>query len=472
MYQQQKSGWLKHWDFTLLDIACLEIAFFISFIMRQLSDTLYNRDMYGEFGLMFLVFGLIISLSCKPYSGILYRDFLQELFASISFVSIVMVCQLVFQFVFKYEEASRIVLFVTWGLGIVLVYIARFARKKYVLHHMRYNAKKRAVVLLVGQENALHVLREVTQNKIAQYEVTALLFLEEVPDPAIAQACNMPLVYGREAADAYLAQNVVDELFVRLPNGQKAPEEFMDACRNAGITIHMGLARKDEFYGKQTLELFGGYYVLTSSIRVITPIEALAKRLLDICGALVGLVITGVVTLFVGPAIYFASPGPIFFSQTRVGRNGRTFKFYKFRSMYLDAEERKAELMAQNKMSGLMFKIDDDPRIINGVGHFIRKTSLDEFPQFWNVLRGDMSLVGTRPPTMGEYAEYQLNHKSRLAFKPGITGLWQVSGRSDIVDFDEVIRLDTQYIETWTIVEDIRILVKTVLAVLVQKGSE
>lgn len=472
MYQQQKSGWLKHWDFTVLDIICLEFAFVVSVLLRQLTDTLYNLEMYQEFGLMFLVFGLIVSLSCKPYSGILYRDFWQELFATVTFVSIIMACQLTFQFIFKYEEASRTVLLVTWGLGSVLVYIARFVRKKYLLRYMEHTAQKRSVVLLVGQENALSVLSELTKSKIAQYEVTALLFFEDVPDPAIATACNMPLVYGREAAVAYLAQNVVDELFVWLPGAQTAPEDFMDACRGAGITVHMGLARKSEFYGKQSLELFGDYYVLTSSIRVITPMEALAKRLLDICGGLVGLVIAGIVTLFVGPAIYMASPGPIFFSQTRIGRNGRPFKFYKFRSMYLDAEARKAELMAQNKMKGLMFKIDDDPRIIKGVGHFIRKTSLDEFPQFWNVLRGDMSLVGTRPPTQGEYAEYELGHKSRLAFKPGITGLWQISGRSDIVDFDEVIRLDTQYIETWTIGEDIRILIKTVLAVVGQKGSE
>ncbi len=472
MYQQQKSGWLKHWDFALLDIIGLELAFVVSIMLRQLTDSLYNSSMYQEFGVMFLVFGLIVSLVCKPYSGILYRDFLQEFAATASFVSIVMACQLVFQFIFKYEEASRTVLIVTWGLGIALLYITRFVRKKYLLRQMKHDAQKRSVVLLVEQENAMSVLAELTKSKIAQYKVTAMLFFEESPDPALAQACKMPLVYGREAAEAYLAQNVVDERFVWLPSAQKETEDFMDACRGAGITVHMGLARKGDFGGKKSLEIFGGYYVLTSSIRVITPLEALAKRLLDICGALVGLLLTGIVTLFVGPAIYKASPGPIFFSQMRIGRNGRPFKFYKFRSMYLDAEERKAELMAQNKMNGLMFKIDDDPRIIKGVGHFVRKTSLDEFPQFWNVLRGDMSLVGTRPPTMGEYAEYELGHKSRLAFKPGITGLWQISGRSDIVDFDEVIRLDTQYIETWTIFEDIRILIKTVLAVVEQKGSE
>ena len=179
------------------------------------------------------------------------------------------------------------------------------------------------------------------------------------------------------------------------------------------------------------------------------------------------------------PAIYIKSPGPIFFSQYRVGKNGRKFKIYKFRSMYMDAEERKKELMKQNRVSdGLMFKMENDPRVIGsekgpgkGIGNFIRKTSLDEFPQFFNVLKGDMSLVGTRPPTVDEWEKYELHHRARLAIKPGLTGMWQVSGRSEITDFEEVVKLDTKYISEWSFMLDIKILFKTVLIVLGQKGS-
>ncbi len=138
------------------------------------------------------------------------------------------------------------------------------------------------------------------------------------------------------------------------------------------------------------------------------------------------------------------SPGPLFFKQKRVGRMAVCFYIHKLRSMYMDAEERKKELMAQNEMNGLMFKMQDDPRITK-VGKFIRKTSIDELPQFFDVLRGDMSLVGTRPPTLDEYKQYESHHKRRLSMKPGITGLWQVSGRSDIEDFEEVVKLDVQY---------------------------
>lgn len=139
--------------------------------------------------------------------------------------------------------------------------------------------------------------------------------------------------------------------------------------------------------------------------------------------------------------------------------------------MYMDAEKRKAELLERNKMDGFMFKIDDDPRIIKGIGNFIRKTSIDEFPQMWNVLKGDMSLVGTRPPTVDEFKRYEYHHKSRLATKPGITGLWQVSGRSNITDFEQVVELDNTYIREWSLSLDLKILLRTVLVVLGKEGS-
>ena len=196
----------------------------------------------------------------------------------------------------------------------------------------------------------------------------------------------------------------------------------------------------------------------------------MVKRAIDIVGSLVGLIITAVVTPFVALAIRIESPGPIFFAQERVGRNGRRFKIYKFRSMYIDAEERKKELMEKNQMSGLMFKMDDDPRITK-VGKFIRKTSIDELPQFYNILIGQMSLVGTRPPTVDEFNQYNLYYKRRLSMTPGLTGMWQVSGRSSITDFDEVVKLDLEYIDNWSVGLDIKILFMTVVTVLFRRGA-
>jgi lipopolysaccharide/colanic/teichoic acid biosynthesis glycosyltransferase len=166
----------------------------------------------------------------------------------------------------------------------------------------------------------------------------------------------------------------------------------------------------------------------------------------------------------IATAIKIDSPGPIFFRQQRIGENGRPFFLYKYRSMYINAETRKAELDHQNEMNGPVFKIENDPRITR-VGRFLRRFSIDELPQFWNVLRGEMSLVGTRPPTPDEVEKYALHHYRRLSIKPGITGLWQVSGRNRINDFNEIVKLDVQYIDQWSLWLDCKIILKTFKAI-------
>ncbi|MGM0877134.1 MAG: sugar transferase [Bacillota bacterium] len=188
------------------------------------------------------------------------------------------------------------------------------------------------------------------------------------------------------------------------------------------------------------------------------------KRLMDIVGSIIGLMITSIVLLSVSIAIKIEDPkGPVFFSQTRVGKNGKEFKMYKFRSMVTDAEERLENLLKYNETTGAMFKMKDDPRITR-VGQFIRKTSIDELPQIWNVLKGDMSLVGPRPPLLREVAEYNDYDKQRLLVVPGCTGLWQVSGRSNI-GFNEMVELDLKYIRKQSILYDIKIIFKTVIII-------
>lgn len=270
----------------------------------------------------------------------------------------------------------------------------------------------------------------------------------------------------------YVKKNVVDEALLSLPEYDKNHlEGLIQYFETMGINVHVtintfGLTEKEKL-----VENFGVYHVLTYAPRVFDPTELVLKRIMDILGAVVGLILTGILSIVVVPLIYLESPGPVIFKQTRIGLNGRRFKIYKFRSMYMDAEERKKELMAQNEMNGLMFKIKDDPRITK-IGKFIRKTSIDEFPQFLNVLKGEMSLVGTRPPTEDEFLQYEERHKRRLSLKPGITGMWQVSGRSDIQDFEDVVKLDCEYIDNWSLGLDIKILIQTVLVVLGKRGAE
>jgi len=219
------------------------------------------------------------------------------------------------------------------------------------------------------------------------------------------------------------------------------------------------------------LEDFGTTNVIRLSPRLFTDGELLLKRLMDIAGALVGCFICIIFGLIVAPLIFLEDPGPIIFKQKRVGRNGKYFYIYKFRSMYQDAEAKLQTLKDQNEMQGFMFKMKNDPRITK-IGKILRKTSIDELPQFFNVLEGSMSLIGTRPPTVDEYHQYSAHHKRRISIKPGITGLWQVSGRSEITDFEEIVRLDCFYIDHWSIAGDIKILLKTFAAVFTGKGSE
>ena len=218
-------------------------------------------------------------------------------------------------------------------------------------------------------------------------------------------------------------------------------------------------------------DIVAGYPMVGVSAAVQNSKMLGLKRFIDIIGAIVGLIVSAPIILLVAVPLLLESRGGLFFKQQRVGRNGRLFYMYKLRSMYADAEQRKKEFEEKNHMQGLMFKMDNDPRITK-VGRFIRKFSIDELPQFYNVLRGDMSLVGTRPPTLDEFEQYSSHHKRRLSMRPGITGLWQVSGRSQIEDFEEVVRLDCQYIDNWSPSLDIKILFKTLGVVFTGRGAQ
>jgi exopolysaccharide biosynthesis polyprenyl glycosylphosphotransferase len=195
------------------------------------------------------------------------------------------------------------------------------------------------------------------------------------------------------------------------------------------------------------------------------------KRIVDVIGGVAGLIFFAPVFAIVAIAVKITSRGPVFFAQQRCGRCGRVFRFYKFRTMVVDAEQRKAELEHLNEMSGPVFKMRRDPRVTR-LGAILRKTSLDELPQLWNVVRGDMSLVGPRPPLPDEVERYDSRQAQRLSVTPGITGLWQVSGRSSLPDFDMWLELDLQYARSWSLWLDLRILLKTVFVVILARGAQ
>lgn len=288
---------------------------------------------------------------------------------------------------------------------------------------------------------------------------------------------NIPVVANKENLMGWIRTAALDEIYINLPAGNESYIAILiEELEDMGITVHVNIPilekiLKNSKFDNINCSMVAGHPVAIFAPAIHNDREIILKKTTDFIGGLIGTVLSLPIILITAIPLLIESPGPLIFKQARVGKNGRIFNIYKLRSMYVDAEERKQALMAQNKMDGLMFKMDNDPRITK-VGKFIRKYSIDELPQFWNVLKGDMSLIGTRPPTVEEFEQYESHHKRRLSMKPGITGLWQVSGRSDIQDFEEVVRLDCEYIDTWSPALDIKILFKTVSVVLTHKGAE
>ena len=351
-------------------------------------------------------------------------------------------------------------------LSALLLYLENYIIRKY-WRRFYYKLKGSHKILLITATSRIDkVLERLLLSNDSGGELVAVSVLDR-PDFRHEKV----RVVAEKDLMAYATHEVVDEVFINLPSEKYDIGEFVSKFETMGIDVTVNLNAFDlNFAGNKRIREVAGLNVVTFSTNFYKPSHVTAKRVIDICGSLVGLLICGLVAIVLVPLIR-KDGGPAIFAQKRVGKNGRYFKFYKFRSMYVDAEERKKELMAQNTMKGGMFKMDNDPRI-TPIGRFIRKTSLDELPQFYNVLKGDMSLVGTRPPTVDEYEQYTPEQKRRLSFKPGITGLWQVSGRSEITDFDEVVRLDVSYIDGWTIWSDIKILLKTIKVVFKRDGAK
>lgn len=381
-------------------------------------------------------------------------------------------------------DFSRITLFLTAIFYAIISYGTRILWKRHVLRNLRLG-RKNSIVILTDWANLPQVREDIQHHSYELFQIRGIAVIDVNEKKTLPEKLgDIPFVAEGESVMDYLCHAWVDEVFIDLQPNDPRVDRWIDQLTEMGVTVHLKLAnRMDLAANKQFVENLGRYTVLTTSIRTVSTWELFLKRLMDILGGIVGCILTAILFLILAPMIYHESPGPIFFGQTRIGKNGKKFTCYKFRSMYLDAEECKAALAAENRVSdGMMFKLDFDPRIIGsrrlpdgtikkGIGNKIRDWSIDEFPQFWNVLKGDMSLVGTRPPTEDEWVKYELHYRSRLAIKPGITGMWQVSGRSEITDFEQVVALDRSYIANWSLGLDVKILCKTVGVVLRHEGA-
>lgn len=482
MYRKKMGGWLKHLDFIILDLLCLQIAFALAYGVRMGPSNPYGDEEYRSIGIILLLADVAAVFLLDTFKNVLKRGYYKEFTATVRQVCVVEVVMITYLFnVQKSAAYSRFIIYLMAVLYLCTGYFVRLFWKALLLKH-RVAAEKRSLLIVTEYAHAEEAIANVLGHEVAEFTVTGVAVMDR--DMRGEKISDVPVVAGEKDVVDSVCHRWVDEALIWLPGDEAYPEQLAAQLAEMGVVVHIGIFRTGGSGGiRQFVGHLGDYTVLTASISYATPLQQFVKRGMDITGGILGCLITGILFLFLAPAIMIASPGPVFFSQERVGMNGKKFRIYKFRSMYTDAEERKKELIEKNRIGGgLMFKIEGDPRIIGcriredgsikkGLGNFMRDHSLDEFPQFFNVLKGDMSLVGTRPPTLDEWERYEPHHRARLAVRPGITGLWQVSGRSRITDFEEVVKLDTKYITEWSMGMDLKILVKTVAAVFGRDGA-
>ena len=404
------------------------------------------------------------------YSDRRFSSVLQIIMRIVYAVSIVFSVIVLTIYVLKIHLVSRIFLvsFASFMfLGIVIsrmlmdIFLERIQKKG-------FNAWR---ILLIGNGAKLDcTYNALLYQKSLGQQILGVLHPEEKKSPF--DGSYIPCLGNLNDLFPVLIEKNVDEVIFALESdyGQDI-KKYLELCEVMGVSYKIVPAMYNPFSPfRLSVEHIHDVPTLTRETTGIDAAGLLYKRLIDFFFGCLGCVMLFCMYPFVAVAIKLDSPGPIFFKQERVGRNGRIFTIYKFRTMVADAEKTKDTLMDHNEMKGLMFKMNNDPRITQ-VGRLLRKTSLDEFPQFINVIRGEMSLVGTRPPTRDEVLHYETWQRRRISMKPGITGLWQVSGRNKVNDFAEVVKLDLQYIDHWKIINDLKIIAMTVWVILRRKGA-
>lgn len=412
-----------------------------------------------------IAMGLLGLYSDRRFSSVI--QIIVRIIYDISIVFAVLVFTL---YVLKIHAVSRIFLvsfafFMFLGIVISRIFLDIFLDR---IQRTGFNAWR---ILLIGNGAKLECTYQalLSQKGLGQ-QILGVLH----PDEKMPSLDGSAIPYLGNLNDFFnvLIEKNVDEVIFALESdyGQDI-KEYLELCEIIGVSYKIVPAMYNPFSPfRLSVEHIHDVPTLTRETTGIDAAGLLYKRLIDFFFGCLGCVMLFCMYPFVALAIRLDSPGPVFFKQERVGRNGRIFTIYKFRTMVVDAEESKDVLMGHNEMKGLMFKMNNDPRITK-VGRFLRKTSLDEFPQFINVIRGEMSLVGTRPPTKEEVMHYETWHRRRISMKPGITGLWQVSGRNKVNDFAEVVKLDLQYIDHWKIINDLKIIAMTVWVILRRKGA-
>lgn len=477
MYKKPIASWLKHIDFIIVDLIALNLSFVLAYYLRFHVWTWNKVDpIYINIMLVLSIGQIALSLMMSIHHQILKRGYLLEFFSCLELAFADLVFASIYMFSLRVGiEYSRLVIYYLLIIFCILDYLLRLIWKHIIKNsNGKFNLFKeeRQFVVLTEKEFEKEIVEEIKIDKFSgiKIKIISLIDLEDKND--INNFTYIKHVQYNELIE-YISKNWIDEIAIYLPNHHEEQIKFISLCRQMGLTVHLITDKFNVSDNRSWIESIGSRTAITITTNSITNFQSIIKRTMDIGISLVGVIITAVMYVIIGPIIKLQSPGPIIYKQKRVGQNGKEFTMYKFRSMHVDADKKQEEYKNKNIMGDYMFKLDFDPRIIGneikedgtkktGIGQFIRKTSIDEFPQFINVLKGDMSVVGTRPPTVDEWNKYKYHHRARLAWRPGITGLWQVSGRNTITDFDKVVELDTDYICNFKLSTDVKIICMTI----------
>jgi exopolysaccharide biosynthesis polyprenyl glycosylphosphotransferase len=366
------------------------------------------------------------------------------------------------------QDIPRSIVLVTLGLVTVLLSVRRLVNR--IIRNRRFErGLDTRNVLIMGTGPEAHALRHHLES-IPHLGYTFKGFIDfPGAESRFAPTSAGDVVGTFDTLFQYARKHFVDEIFLTARCERSVVQDVLEKARIHGVDLRLVPEMYDGISWASPFEFVGQFPTIPLHRGYVPEIALHLKRALDILFSSLVIAILSPVLLAIAIAVKLDSHGPVFYASERIGKKGRVFRCFKFRTMVRDAEKKRADVMHLNEREGVLFKISNDPRITR-VGHFLRKYSLDELPQFFNVLRGDMSVVGPRPPIASEVKQYKLSHLRRLDVTPGITGLWQVQGRQD-PSFDSYISLDVTYIENWSIWLDLKIIVRTVGVVLAGTGS-
>ncbi len=462
------------WWVIIMDSAMVILSMVLAYVLRYrlrwFLDVVFTANFEDYISITLILSSLVpcVLWVLGGYSNWRKSGWLEQVSKGTTAVFITLIITMAFAYGIRPLVYSRLLL-LEW----CLLMIGLFSLDRSLVMVIRQRMRRKGVgirrVVIVGAgEVGRRVMRTVVARPDLGYNI--LGYVDDNPEKGLGKIGRFQGLGSLDNLTRIIDEEAVDEVIITLPwNYQRRILNVLRECANRDISARLVPDLFQMSLSRVEVSDLGGVPLISVHEIAFSHSELTLKRVMDLIIVFVGFLIGWPVLLIIGLAIKLDSPGPIFFKQTRVGKNKREFLIYKFRTMREGAEEELDSLMVKNEADGPLFKMRDDPRITR-MGSFLRQTSLDELPQLWNVLRGEMSLVGPRPPIVAEVAQYKGWHMQRLAVPPGITGLWQVSGRSEL-SFDEMVLLDLYYIENWTPLMDFSILLRTIPKVLMREGA-